>query len=91
MLANSLKLYYTPSQMFSQECFEASFEIVAPKNVGKYTAKRMKLSFLSIKYEYEYEYEFPLDKIAPLQSTAYAPQQSTAYYRTENFTTDYFS
>ena len=43
-LANSLKLNYTPSQIFLQECFEASFE-----NFGKYAAKRIQLSFLWIK------------------------------------------
>ena len=58
------------TQMFSQERFEASFEIAAPKSLKKYTAKT-------------YVIEFPLDKIAQLQSTA--------YYRTKNLITDYFS
>ena len=32
-LVNSLKLYYLQSQMFSQERFEASFEIAAAKSL----------------------------------------------------------
>ena len=32
-LVNSLKLYYTQSQMLSQELFEASFEIAPPKTL----------------------------------------------------------
>ena len=47
-IVNSLKLYYTPSQMFSKECFEASFEIAAPK-FGKCTAKRLQWSFPCVK------------------------------------------
>ena len=68
-ISRHLKPYFTPSQMFSQERFEASFEITHQKlwNV----------------YKKAYVLEFPLNKIARLQSTA--------YYRTRNFTADYFS
>ena len=68
-LVDSLKPYFTPSQMFSQERFEASFEITHQKlwNV----------------YKKAYVLEFPLNKIARLRSAA--------YYRTRNFTADYFS